>query len=603
MVYIVPRSAWGAKPAKQPEEGSWAPWNGGVVIHHHGSGDGYPKANHQDCYNQVLGIQDQAMNVSWFEEEILGKDVYDDIPYNFLVCQHGWVFEGRGLGVRSAANGREIAGSNQNYFAVMGMIELDDAPSQAMLTSIKELIAQLRQEKTWPAGKLIKGHRELLSSKECPGQLFPYVTNGSLEPSPPAPVPVPVPVPASVPIYSRADWGARPPNAVTWVEPSARTGFTVHYSAGPSSQTPRQIQNYHMDSNSWVDIGYNFLVDRAGRVYEGRGWYVEGAHATSHNTTHIGVCFIGRDGEATAAALSAVRALYTYANQLTNKTLARTWHGGLPGQSTECPGSSLRAWVQGGMVGDDVPVTGGSGDTSGGGMSSVRTVAAQQRAVNGLGHSPAIAVDGLWGPKTDAGVRWLQTKVGVTSDGLWGPGTEAAYRAATGDSATGGMASVRSITKQQSAVNGLGHSPAIVVDGLWGPKTDAGVRWLQTKVGVTSDGLWGPGTEAAYNAYLDEGALLTVDGAFGAATIEATQRAIGVTADGQWGPGSIRGLQNHLNTWSAAGLTVDGAMGPGTIRALQRHLNTMVSAGLTVDGLWGSATVSALQRALNLAKF
>ncbi|MFI6985913.1 N-acetylmuramoyl-L-alanine amidase [Embleya sp. NPDC050154] len=597
MIYIVPRSAWGAQPPKVPITGTWKPWLGGVVIHHHGPGSGFPKTNHQECYRQVWDIQDRAINVSLFEEWVLDRDVFDDIPYNYLVCQHGWVFEGRGAKTRSGANGTATPGANQDYFAVMGMIESGDTPSSAMLTSIRELIAQLRLEES--AGPLIKGHRDLKSSAECPKNLYPYVLDGTLEPGTRPQPPV-----VTVGIQPRSQWGARPPRAVNRVPLSARTGFTIHYSAAPPTQTPRQIQNYHMDSHGWDDIGYNFLIDRDGRIYEGRGWTAEGAHATGHNTTHLGVCFIGRDGEATTKTLQAFRALYLYANRLTEKTLAKTWHSGLPGQSTSCPGSSLRAWVQGGMVGDDVPITDGSGDGSSGGMASVRSVASQQRAVNEMGYSPALVADGIWGPKTDAGVRWLQQRVGVTADGLWGPNTETAYAAATGGGGSGGgMTSVRSVAFQQNAVNALGYSPKLHVDGIWGPATNAGVRWLQSKVGVAADGLWGPGTDAAHNAYLDEGALLVVDGDFGPTTIAAIQRVIGVTADGQWGPASIRALQNHLNNWSGAGLTVDGAMGPATIRSLQQHLNKMTGAGLTVDGLWGPGTIRSLQNALNLAKF
>ncbi|MFD7687882.1 N-acetylmuramoyl-L-alanine amidase [Streptomyces sp. NPDC059781] len=588
MVYIVPRSAWNARAPRKHTDDPWTPWEGGVIVHHKGPGSGYPYQDHQGCYEQVRVIQ----------LDHIERRVWDDIAYNYLVCTHGWVFEGRGGKIRSAANDDETTGANQNWFAVMGMIEEGDEPSSAMLQGIREIIAHVRQYEK--AGPGIGGHMDVATT-ECPGRLYRYVTSGSLEPGGPVPSP-----PPQIEIVPRAQWGARPARAVSPVQPSARTGFTVHYSAGPPTQTPRQIQNYHMDSNGWDDIGYNFLVDRAGRVYEGRGWNVQGAHATGHNITHIGACFIGRDGEATPATLRAIRALYLHANKLTGKTLAKTWHGGLSGQATSCPGSSLRAWVQGGMAGDDVPVADGTGGGSGGGMTSVRSVAAQQRAVNELGYSPALEADGIWGPKTDAGVRWLQQKVGVTADGLWGPDTEAAYRTATGGtgggSGGGGMTSVRSVAAQQRAVNGLGYSPALEADGIWGPKTDAGVRWLQQKVGVTADGLWGPDTEAAYHAYLGEGARLDVDGVFGPATVAATQRAVGATADGQWGPASVRALQQHLNNWGSAGLTVDGDMGPATVSALQRHLNKMTKAGLGVDGVWGPATVRALQKALNLGK-
>ncbi|GAA1464133.1 N-acetylmuramoyl-L-alanine amidase [Nocardiopsis exhalans] len=150
-------------------------------------------------------------------------------------------------------------------------------------------------------------------------------------------------------IIGRSGWGARPPTDRTTVAWADRTGFAVHYSAGPPTQTPGQIQDFHMDDRGWSDVGYNFLVNRDGTVFEGRGWLVVGAHAAPHNTSHIGVCFIGSEGDATDAAKESMRLLYHEANFRAGRSLAQTWHSGLPGQATECPGADLRSWVMAGM--------------------------------------------------------------------------------------------------------------------------------------------------------------------------------------------------------------------------------------------------------------
>ncbi|MHC0432164.1 peptidoglycan recognition protein family protein [Streptomyces sp. O3] len=649
-----------------PSHRSWEPWKGGVFIHYIGSRLPFITNSETDCRKKIA-----SMFPDHYKET-------GDIDYNFLVCPHGYVYEGRGYQRGEANGGEEIdvdgrsVGRNTGFYSIQGMLTIYGEPTTAMLKSMRSLIAHLRYElpNHRKAGPKIFPHSANGFPTECPGDaLRKYARNGSdIDPEP---LSKPAPEPSTLTIISRSSWGARPARAVVKVPASERTGFVVHYSSGPPSQTVRQIQNYHMDSQGWSDIGYNFLVDRGGRVYQGRGWYGEGAHTVGYNRSHIAVCFIGRDGDATPAAKVAIRSLYERTNAVLGRKLKGTYHSALG--STSCPGSDLRAWVRAGMPADGlkdvIGGTGGDGSgrsvyaqqravnslgyspplaedgvlgpqtkagvqwlqtkvgvaadglwgpdtekayraytstgTSSGGLTSIRTVASQQRAVNGLGYTPALAVDGAFGPNTEAAVKWLQKKGGVLADGLWGPDTEKAYNILAGDDATysnGGLTTIRSVVYQQTAVNRLGYTPALVVDGLFGPSTEAGVKWLQKKAGVPADGLWGPATDVAYGHYGD-GPGLTVDGDFGPATVAATQQAIGVVADGVWGAGSVRGLQRHLNTWAGARLTVDGDQGPGTVKALQKHLIKMTGANLIVDGDWGAGTTKVLQVALNRGRF
>ena len=52
------------------------------------------------------------------------------------------------------------------------------------------------------------------------------------------------------------------------------------------------LQNFHMDTRGWWDIGYNFLIGEDGRAYVGRGWDTLGAHAKGFNQQSIGKSII-----------------------------------------------------------------------------------------------------------------------------------------------------------------------------------------------------------------------------------------------------------------------------------------------------------------------
>lgn len=214
-----------------------------------------------------------------------------------------------------------------------------------------------------------------------------------------------------VQIISRAEWGARPPRSVTTTTWAKRIGVAVHYSDGPSTQTPRQLQNYAMDSLGYDDTHYNFFVDQQGRAYEGRGWLVVAAHALNQNTPWIGVCFIGRNDDITDAAKATIRDLYDEACRLAGKTLQYSGHGQLPGQNTDCPGANLRAWIAAGMPrpnidegGDDLYAKFGDGD--GQNVAPLEKVKEFQLDIEELGFdlTPFGGADGRYGNGTATGL-------------------------------------------------------------------------------------------------------------------------------------------------------------------------------------------------------
>jgi|GEM_PF-6019682 len=49
----------------------------------------------------------------------------------------------------------------------------------------------------------------------------------------------------------------------------------------------------HVNTNGWADIGYNWLIDRNGVIYEGRGDGIRGAHFSCMNQATTGICLIG----------------------------------------------------------------------------------------------------------------------------------------------------------------------------------------------------------------------------------------------------------------------------------------------------------------------
>lgn len=131
--------------------------------------------------------------------------------------------------------------------------------------------------------------------------------------------------------FSRREWGAnesmrRGAPAYASRVSAVVVHHTVQSNSYSASDVPRLIRAdyaYHVQSRGWSDLGYNMLVDRFGRVWEGRYGGLRratiGAHAQGFNTGTLGVAVLGDMTKTTPspAALDALARVTAYA--------ARTW--------------------------------------------------------------------------------------------------------------------------------------------------------------------------------------------------------------------------------------------------------------------------------------
>ena len=60
-----------------------------------------------------------------------------------------------------------------------------------------------------------------------------------------------------------------------------------------NSTTVEAVRNYHVKHNGWKDIGYHYLIYLDGSIHQGRPIDQSGAHTKNHNSTTIGVCYVG----------------------------------------------------------------------------------------------------------------------------------------------------------------------------------------------------------------------------------------------------------------------------------------------------------------------
>ncbi|WP_406450779.1 N-acetylmuramoyl-L-alanine amidase [Streptomyces sp. NBC_00876] len=177
-------------------------------------------------------------------------------------------------------------------------------------------------------------------------------------------------------IVTRKGWGADEKireRAFAYTK-TVKAAFVHHSATGNNytcSQAPsvlRGIYRYHVKSNGWRDLGYNFAVDKCGNIYEGRAGGVTkavmGAHTLGFNTNTMGIAVLGTFSSSNppAAAVNAVAKLTAWklglfgANPKGKVTLVsggsnkykkgkkvklNVISGHRDGFATECPGARL----------------------------------------------------------------------------------------------------------------------------------------------------------------------------------------------------------------------------------------------------------------------
>jgi hypothetical protein len=104
---------------------------------------------------------------------------------------------------------------------------------------------------------------------------------------------------------TRASWNAKPMSMKGDPVPMGRvTRITLHHTADPReagttfaavAERIRSYQSTHQQANKWADIGYHFVIDSQGRIWQGRGLEWKGAHAGNKdaNESNVGIALIG----------------------------------------------------------------------------------------------------------------------------------------------------------------------------------------------------------------------------------------------------------------------------------------------------------------------
>ena len=155
IIGLVHREQWGARQPRNVTPLEDREIRGTAV--HYSAAAADQVADHAGCAGRVRSIQNFHMD----------GNGWADIAYSWLTCQHGFAFQGRGWGVRSAANGTNAGNDRYHAVCFLGADKADrDDVTPTGRKVIASVIAQGRE--LWPKAWEVKLHKDFKATS-CPG--------------------------------------------------------------------------------------------------------------------------------------------------------------------------------------------------------------------------------------------------------------------------------------------------------------------------------------------------------------------------------------------------------------------------------------------------
>lgn len=233
--------------------------------------------------------------------------------------------------VAGAGGGPLLSGFSRRGFLLAGLAVLAGCNTTQPVADLPE--------PEWPTG-----------AEPMPPSLPPRM------PAPPrtSPQPAPPASPTMPNVTSRTGWARGAPDYGDMDRMLPITHVTVHHDAltpfiatdAASAQARIELIRVSHRNKGWADIGYHFVIDRSGRIYEARPLAWQGAHVKDRNEGNIGILCLG-NFEVQSPSEQQLNALVAHVKTLRQRYRIQTrnvlTHREWPGAQTLCPGTNLQA--------------------------------------------------------------------------------------------------------------------------------------------------------------------------------------------------------------------------------------------------------------------